>query len=229
MNIKKKELDIFHDILFDDYLMIVRQIKNKRSIDVGYRKHKDFGKVTPQIITKKKSMKPDEALSESSSDDDDPNKELKIPEHLSSDKHNKLPKFGAEQKTVTAYYFLNMLQKKDEELSVSMDEFTRINFPNEWPKIMRDVCLALTGQDALVSAARIREQDEVRNLGMQDLCKESDLAHFKERDVLNFLYYTGMQSFRVLQGRDTKHVMHTKKELEQYAATVSAGATFSET
>ena len=170
-NMRKKELDIFMDVLKEDWCMIVRQLKNKSTIDVGYRKHKDFGKVTPQIITKKKSMKPDEGLSESSSDDDD-GKELKIPDHLSSDKHNKLPKFATEQKNVTAYYFLNMLQKKDEELSISLDEFSRINFPNEWPKIMRDICIALTGQDALVSANRIREQDEVRNIGMRDPCTE---------------------------------------------------------
>lgn len=212
-NIKQKNVDIFHDVLYEDFLLIVRAIKNKSTEDIDLRKHKNFGKVNPQIITKKKSMKPDEALSESSSDDDD-GKELKIPDHLSSDKHNKLPKFATEQKNVTAYYFLNMLQKKDEELAITLDEFTRINFHNEWPKIMRDICLTLTGQDALISTNRIREQDEVRNMGMQDLCKESDLAYFKERNVLNHLYYTGMQSFRVLQGREEKPQLHTKKELE---------------
>ena len=46
---------------------------------------------------------------------------------------------------------------------------------------------------------------------------------------MGHLYYTAMQSFRVLQGREEKHVLHTKKELEQFAATVATAQAFSET
>ena len=84
-------------------------------------------------------MKPDE-VAESSEESDD-NGELKIPEQFSSDKHNKILKFNYEKdRNVTSYSFLNMLQKKDEEMSISEKEFKEIPFPYEWPMIMRDIC-----------------------------------------------------------------------------------------
>lgn len=68
----------------------------------------------------------------------------------------------------------------------------------------------------------------MKNLGLEkELCQEKDLAVFK--DKLGDHYYTAMQSFRVLQGREEKQELHTRKDLEQFTANAAAGQPFSET
>ena len=223
VNMKRKDIDMFHDVIYNDYLQIVRTLTQKRVEEQGYRKHKGFGKVTAQIITKKKSAPPED-IEESSSENEE-GSELKIPEHFSWDKNNKLPKL---QKNMTAYYFLNMLQKKDEEAAIGEREFKEINFAGEWPRILRDVCLALTGHDVLISPNRPRDGDDGRN-AQADLCTEQMLAKFKTGPLGLNLYCTGVHSFRVFQGRAEKQTLSTKKELEAFAANMSAGQTFSET
>ena len=122
-----------------------------------YKKHKEFGKFTAEDYENLQRQKTEEAYSESSEEVED-GAELKIPDHFSSDKHNKLLPLN-DSKNVTAYNFLHMMQKKDDELSISIEEFKEISFPNEWPKIMRDLCIALTGQDALQGNTIVEEDD----------------------------------------------------------------------
>ena len=60
---------------------------------------------------------------------------------------------------MTAYQFLGMLNKEDQQFRISKTEFLRIKFPNEWPMLIRDIAKELSGVDFLKGNV-ISEADE---------------------------------------------------------------------
>lgn len=132
------------------------------------------------------------------------NTEIQIPDDLGN-QLNKSPILlaGHGNMETTAFNFLSMLGKEDRQFAITEDEFKKVPFSNDWPNIMRDLCRVLTGQD-LLRSGKISEKDELK-INMQDnttFGNEQDLAPFKDRSKLGNLYFTALNTFRVLQGKE---------------------------